>query len=124
MKFAQQHAALAAAKAMHTFTLDNQRAAHEFQKGAIVRALNEAHEATRALREAETWRLVEALIEALPKCTRCHSRTATKAWVRGASRYCDDCDSRIGWVRATAPDYPRAAPLRALLAARDAKETK
>ena len=66
------------------------------------------------------WRLVDALIAALPQCdSGCHatkSCPATKSWGRGTQRYCDECaGSRI-------PDYPRAAPLRALLAARDARK--
>lgn len=63
-----------------------------------------------------------ALIDALPKCTQSvlwHEpdgtygpclKPATKAYARGGARYCDAC------APADCPDYPRAAPLRALLA--------
>ena len=58
----------------------------------------------------------DALVAALPKCDYHKDRPATKAWKRGDRRYCDECNpNSIGQV---APDYPRAAPLRAILAAR------
>lgn len=71
------------------------------------------------LAHAETWRLVNALIEALPTCDGEHeNRPATRAWGRGGPRFCDDC----GGDRV--PEYPRAAPLRALLAARAERKSK
>lgn len=50
---------------------------------------------------------VQALIDSLPKCGEC-ANPATRAFSRGSARYCDDHGG-------TAPDYPRAAPLRALI---------
>jgi hypothetical protein len=64
-----------------------------------------------AAAKAETAKLRElatALIDALPKCDEC-SKPATRAFRRGEGRWCDAC----GFV---APEYPRAAPLRALMA--------
>jgi hypothetical protein len=48
-----------------------------------------------------------ALVASLPKCDDC-SAPATSAWERGGARWCDDCAPRA------TPEYPRAAPLRAL----------
>lgn len=68
--------------------------------------------------EREAW----ALVEALPKCDEC-STPATRAFERGGKRYCDlhgvlPPEQRLHapWV-SEAPEYPRAAPLRALVAA-------
>jgi hypothetical protein len=59
----------------------------------------------------------DALVEALPKCTMpgCN-RVATRAYERGGERFCDECGG-LPHTR-EAPDYPRAAPLRAILEAR------
>lgn len=75
-------------------------------------------------REAETWRMVDALIAALPKCTRLVGaddtlvecdRPATRAFERGGARYCDECAAaKAATFGSVPPDYPRAAPLRAL----------
>ena len=64
----------------------------------------------------------QALIDALPKCDRCGD-TATRAFERGGGRYCDTHAVVIFGDdnTATAPEYPRAAPLRALIALLEAK---
>lgn len=58
-----------------------------------------------------------ALVDALPKCDEC-GEPATRAWGRGGARYCDvhgkDIHGRAACV--DVPEYPRAAPLRALVA--------
>lgn len=53
------------------------------------------------------------LLAALPKCTFCE-RVATRAWVRGAERYCDE-HGRIA-TGPDVPEYPRAVPMRKLAA--------
>lgn len=63
--------------------------------------------------------LVQALIDALPRCdgdgagafpaVSCQ-HPATRSWARGSCRYCDEHAPK------GAPDYPRAAPLRAIVA--------
>lgn len=79
-------------------------------------AAEEAIDALRTYRDeqlaahAETKRLAEAIIASLPKCDRHPDRPATKAYARGGTR-CDECG------RDNAPDYQRAAPLRAWFAA-------
>lgn len=55
-----------------------------------------------------------ALVASLPRCTAgidCKS-IATKAVARGGARYCDEHAELESF---DIPDYPRAAPLRALL---------
>lgn len=52
------------------------------------------------------------LVATLPKCDRCHA-PATRAWARGAERFCDVCGPEIR-------EYPRATALRATIAALDA----
>lgn len=80
--------------------------------------LAEAHEREMAALEGA----VRALCEALPRCggasdgpepflERLCAKPATKAWGRAGARYCDE------HAPEGCPDYPRAAPLRAVLAA-------
>ena len=69
----------------------------------------------------EAMRVLEELVDSLPKCDACKS-PATRAYRRGEGRW---CDARCVYLRkagepAVAPEYPRAVPLRtarALLAA-------
>lgn len=57
------------------------------------------------------------LVESLPKCDEC-SKPATRAFERGAGRWCDDHKSVIFGQNTRriysedAPDYPRAEALR------------
>lgn len=61
--------------------------------------------------------LTEALIASLPKCDNHPDRPATKAVKRGGGRWCDECGDPKTWRGPyAAHDYPRAAPLRALVA--------
>jgi hypothetical protein len=74
-------------------------------------------------------REARALLEALPKCDVC-GKPATRAWERGKGRWCDEhapsapahteTSLRLGVpdrsVLMKATEYPRAAPLRALVA--------
>ncbi len=64
-------------------------------------ALEERDEARRALRD---------LVAALPRCSYCE-KAATRAFRRGALRYCDD-HKAVAETGNEAPEYPRAAPLR------------
>lgn len=67
---------------------------------------------------ADLRELAIALIEALPKCDLCKTAPATRARGRGGARYCDACAARDAYsVFRAVPEYPRAAPLRALMAA-------
>jgi hypothetical protein len=65
----------------------------------------------------------DALLSALPKCDYHPDRPATKSICRGADRFCDECGrDPKRWIGPYAvPDLPRAAPLRAILAARTEK---
>ena len=58
----------------------------------------------------------DALVAALPKCDGCRN-PATKAEGRGGPRYCDEHGRALPGLPEI-PDYPRAEPLRAILAAR------
>lgn len=72
----------------------------------------------------------QALVDALPKCyervlvdgggaMRDCGKPATRAFQRGEGRWCDEHGERwiVGYKEPTmAPEYPRAAPLRALQA--------
>jgi hypothetical protein len=49
------------------------------------------------------------LIRSLPKCDQCE-KPATRAWKRGAERWCDEHGQLSG-----VSEYPRARPLRALI---------
>lgn len=61
--------------------------------------------------------LAEALVASLPKCDNHPDRPATKAVKRGSGRWCDECGDPKTWRGPyAAHDYPRAAPLRALVA--------
>jgi hypothetical protein len=51
------------------------------------------------------------LIASLPKCDQCQL-PATRAWVRGADRYCDDHGNPEQIVNGGVPEYPRAFALR------------
>lgn len=66
-------------------------------------------------RDTETVALradAQALVDALPRCDQCE-RPATRAYCRGAARY---CDTHGGGELYAVPEYPRAAPLRVLVA--------
>lgn len=56
------------------------------------------------------------LVATLPKCDQCDA-PATKAFARGEARYCDVHGPNVR-------DYPRAQPLRDVIAALDALEAK
>jgi hypothetical protein len=90
------------------------------------RALRETHAALSAERaradaadaaEARARGLaatLRALVDSLPKCADC-DRPATRAWHRGADRYCDEHGTPV-------PEYPRAEALRKAQAALAAAE--
>lgn len=87
---------------------EHHRAHHEADRSERQRSLLIAGERDvaqvriHALREA-----ARALVDALPKCDHC-SAPATKATKRGGGRWCDEHGPHDA-------DYPRAAPLRALV---------
>jgi hypothetical protein len=112
--------------------LSDERAAHEATKAELAEANDDiatleatvysrdgaltasesAHAETKAELITECAR-TDALVASLPKCDFCERRPATRSFKpRGGLRYCDGC------AYFSPPDYPRAAPLRALLAAR------
>lgn len=64
----------------------------------------------RALRDA-----ARALIAALPRCDYC-DRPATRVYGRGGARWCDVHGTRDSPSGSDVPEYPRATPLRALVA--------
>lgn len=66
------------------------------------------------------WKLIEDLVASLPKCDRHTDRPATRAWNRGGERYCEECGTAREWETGV-PEYPRAAPIRAIEAARKAR---
>jgi len=69
----------------------------------------------RERRDAEACRILRHLVATLPKCSRC-SAPATRAYVRGAERFCDE-HGAAGPARTLAvPEYPRAAAIREALA--------
>ena len=66
-------------------------------------------------REARMRAAARALVDALPRCDFCSS-PATRAWERGAARFCDVHAVEGRENLEPVPEYPRAAPLRALVA--------
>jgi hypothetical protein len=61
------------------------------------------------------WRkLLEDVVESLPKCDDGCGRPATRAYRRGEGRWCDHCS---GLRSPTPPEYPRAKAVRAAMAA-------
>lgn len=58
--------------------------------------------------KAELYDIAVTLLVSLPRCEHC-AAPATKAWERGAERYCDEHGEGV-------PDYPRAPYVRALQA--------
>jgi hypothetical protein len=62
---------------------------------------------------SESRALTDALVDSLPKCDQGHG-PATKAYQRGGRRFCDKCWLHPGDREFPPPDYPRAAPLRAI----------
>ena len=68
------------------------------------------------MNDVDPWKLLDDLVKSLPKCDRHPDRPATRAWVRGRSRYCDECGSATEPAHSV-PEYPRAAPLRRALEA-------
>jgi hypothetical protein len=94
----------------------------EGEKEAMMRSGDRAYQAVKELRAdlaAERAR-THALVESLPKCDNHPDRPATRAWRRGAERWCDECALDPSRWRGSyaAHEYPRAAPLRAILKAR------
>lgn len=87
---------------------------YELAKEALdqVDALQQKHIRLCAVAEAS-----ERLVASLPKCDDC-SRPATRAFRRGEARYCDEHGANI--LGHEAPEYPRAQPLRDMIAALDA----
>lgn len=84
---------------------------HDDEKGWRI----SAEASLASLREA-----ARALVESLPKCDKC-SKPATRALRRGEDRRCDDhpalrFEEPDGHYYRDAPEYPRAVPLRALVA--------
>lgn len=65
---------------------------------------------SRAPRERQLEAALEDLVRTLPRCDACEG-PATRAFVRGESRYCDAHGEPLG-----APEYPRARALRWALA--------
>jgi hypothetical protein len=73
--------------------------------------------------EAALWELVDALVASLPKCDECPA-PALRSPGRGRERRCDQHAniSRVPGEQFYCRDeYPRAAPLRAIAAARAAR---
>jgi hypothetical protein len=64
---------------------------------------------------------LRSLVDTLPRCDQHPDRPATRAWVRGAGRYCDEC----GLKHEPNPvhEYPRAQPLRNAIALLDPART-
>jgi hypothetical protein len=59
---------------------------------------------------AQAFRILCDLVAALPKCSYC-DKPATRAFRRGAARYCDDHKAVVETGN-EAPEYSRAVPLR------------
>ena len=101
--------------------LENELRLKQLELDAQVPVLLEAVQENlqRALR-AERQR--NALLKSLPKCDALYvqheDRPATKAWMRGDHRYCDECAQHDrNSAGEPPPDYPRAEAIRDILAA-------
>lgn len=91
----------------------------ECPDGVEIRRLDALVISLAAERDA-AWKLIEDLVASLPKCDRHTDRPATRAWNRGGERYCEECGTAREWETGV-PEYPLAAPIRAIEAARKAR---
>jgi hypothetical protein len=62
------------------------------------------------IKATELGDILRDLVYTLPRCDNHPDRPATRAWVRGAGRYCDECGTKVGML--PVHEYPRAAAVR------------
>jgi hypothetical protein len=66
------------------------------------------------IKATELGDILRELVYMLPRCDNHPDRPATRAWVRGAGRYCDECGTKVGML--PVHEYPRAAAVRKAVA--------